>query len=64
MTTNATNWDAMIALAAARGTTVPHMIISLDMGDAELVSLVRTTFGVDFISDSTIDDMIEEWDNR
>lgn len=59
-----TNWTGIIALATMRNTTVPHMIISLDMGDAELVSLVRSTFDVDFISDSTIDDIIEEWDTK
>lgn len=58
--TNTTDLGPITALAATRNTTVPQMVIEFDSADTELAAIIRSTFGVDHITDSVIDDITDE----
>jgi hypothetical protein len=46
-------------LADLRNTTPAH-VMTFDSADTELAEIIRTDFGVDHITDSVIDDILEE----
>lgn len=50
-------------LAATRNTTPAHLVMTFDASDIELAEIIRTDFGVDHITDSVIDDIMDELDN-
>jgi hypothetical protein len=55
-------WDAIFALADGRNTPAAHMIMTYDASDYTLGDMIRTGFGVDTITDSVIDDLLDELD--
>lgn len=62
MTNNGTALDRIFELADARNITAGHMVMTYDASDTELGDAIRA-FGVDVITDSVIDDILEELDN-
>lgn len=53
----------IIELAATRNTTPAHLVMTFDASDTQLTEIIRTDFGVDNITDSVIDDIMDELDN-
>lgn len=47
-------------LATARNTTPAHLVMTFDSSDTDLANAIRTDAGVDHITDSVIDDIMDE----
>lgn len=50
-------------LAIARNTTPAHLVMTFDATDLVLADAIRTDAGVDVITDSVIDEILEDLDN-
>jgi hypothetical protein len=58
------NLDPIFELADARDVEAAHMLITFEGDDPELADAIHRAGGVDFITDSVIEDLIEELDQN
>jgi hypothetical protein len=60
--TNTMNLDTIFALADTRNVTAGHMVMTYDATDTVLGDAIRAAAGVDAITDSVIDDVMDALD--